>query len=87
MILFDRVDALLNPLEQRLESFYTRVLTDSARSLASLLRAKSALNQALFRASELAYSEALYSDLLRKSGLHIMRCRLWSWLNDHLRQN
>ena len=66
MILFDRVDALLNPLEQRLESFYTRVLTDSARSLASLLRAKSALNQALFRASELAYSEALYSDLLRK---------------------
>jgi len=66
MITFDRIDALTASLEERLERFYSKTLADSARSLASLLRAKSALNSSLFRASELAYAEALYDDLVKR---------------------
>ena len=66
MITFDRIDALTASLEERLERFYSKTLADSARSLASLLRAKSALNSSLFRASELAYAEALHDDLVKR---------------------
>ena len=65
-VLFDRIDALTASLEERLERFYSKTLADSARSLASLLRAKSALNSALFRASELSTAEALYDDLVKR---------------------
>jgi hypothetical protein len=66
MILFDRVDALLNPLESRLEAFYMHVLRDSASSLALLLRGGNTLNPALWYMSKQIATDKLYSDIVTR---------------------
>ncbi len=66
MISFDRVDSMMMPLEERMEAFYLRTLTDSSRSLASLLRGKNALNPALFYGNKLMAGDALYDSIVRR---------------------
>ena len=48
MIPFDRLDSMMIPLEERLEGFYQRALSDASKSLSSLLRAKNTVNPALW---------------------------------------
>lgn len=66
MISFDWIDNLMMPLEERLEAFYLRTLTDSARSLSSLLRAKNALNQATFYSRKYLAADELYDSIVKR---------------------
>lgn len=66
MIPFDRLDALLIPLEEKLEGFYQRALTDSARSLSSLLRAKNATNPALWYGNKYIKADQLFDSLIAR---------------------
>jgi len=66
MILFDEIDAMTMPLEERLESFYLRTLTDSSRSLALLMRSKNALSPVLFYGNKLASADALYDSIVAR---------------------
>ena len=66
MIPFDRVDALMMPLEERLELFYLHTLTDSSRSLALLMRGKNALNPALWYGNKLLSADTLYDSIVTR---------------------
>lgn len=66
MIPFDRLDSMMIPLEERLEGFYQRALTDSARSLSSLLRSKNATNPALWYGNKLITADKLYDSLIAR---------------------
>lgn len=66
MISFDRIDDLMMPLEERLEAFYMRTLTDSSRSLSSLLRAKNALNPATFYPRKYLAADELYDSIVKR---------------------
>ena len=66
MIPFDRLDAIVTPLETRLEAFYLRTLVDSSRSLSTLLRGKNALNPALWYMSKQIATDKLYSDIVTR---------------------
>lgn len=66
MISFDRIDNLMMPLEERLEVFYLRTLTDSSRSLSSLLRAKNALNPATFYSRKYLAADQLYDNIVAR---------------------
>lgn len=66
MIPFDAIDNLMMPLEERLEAFYMRTLTDSSRSLSSLLRAKNALNPASFYANKYLAADKLYDNIVAR---------------------
>jgi hypothetical protein len=66
MIPFDAIDNLMMPLEERLEMFYLRTLTDSSRSLSSLLRAKNALNPATFYSRKYLAADKLYDSIVTR---------------------
>jgi len=66
MIPFDRLDSMMIPLEERLEAFYLRTLTDSAKSLSSLLRAKNATNPATFYAHKYLAADKLYDSIVTR---------------------
>ena len=66
MIPFDRLDAIVAPLEDRLEAFYLRTLVDSSKSLSGLLRAKNALNPALFYAHKYLAADKLYDKIVAR---------------------
>lgn len=66
MIPFDAIDNLMMPLEERMEAFYMRTLTDSSRSLSSLLRAKNALNPATFYSRKYLAADKLYDSIVTR---------------------
>jgi hypothetical protein len=66
MIPFDAIDNLMMPLEERLEVFYQRALSDASKSLSSLLRQKNALNPATFYGSKLITADKLYDSLIAR---------------------
>lgn len=66
MIPFDRIDSMVVPLEEKLEAFYLHALTDSARSLSQVLRAKNGLNPALFYTNKQLYSNQLYDKIVAR---------------------
>ena len=66
MIPFDRLDAMMLPLETRMEAFYLRTLTDSARSLSGVLRAKNGLNPATFYVHKYLAADKLYDSIVAR---------------------
>jgi hypothetical protein len=66
MIPFDAIDNLMMPLEERLEVFYQRALSDASKSLSSLLRQKNGLNPATFYGSKLITADKLYDSLIAR---------------------
>lgn len=66
MIPFDRLDSMMLPLEERLEAFYQRALSDASKSLSSLIRAKNATNPALWHGSKLLKADQLYDSLIAR---------------------